>query len=207
MEYKESGASSWISWVGGTQASVYFTGLSTTVTGLTKGTTYQFRVSALNIHGTSATTDPVLEATTDNVPSAPNAPSTTSEGLTVKIDWAAPTDNGSPIQNYTITVQNSAASFVEVDGCDGTDSATVQNTECSVTMQTLRDTLGLSYGVDILAKIQATNLVGSGANSTATDSGTAAKVETAPQSPSGVSLSAVQSTSISINWSSLTTGA
>ena len=94
-----------------------------------------------------------------------------------------------------------------MDGCDGTDSATIQNTECSVTMQTLRDTLGLTYGVDILAKIQATNLVGSGANSTATDSASAAKVETAPQSPSGVSLSAVQSTSISINWSSLTTGA
>ena len=109
MEYKESGASSWLSWVGGTQASDYFTGVSTTITALTKGTTYQFRVSALNIHGTSTTTDPVLEATTDDVPSAPGSPSTTSEGLNVKIDWTAPVDNGSPIQNYTITIQNSAA--------------------------------------------------------------------------------------------------
>ena len=69
-----------------------------------------------------------------------------------------------------------------------------------MTMQTLRDTLGLTYGVDILAKIQATNLVGSGANSTATDSASAAKVETAPQTPSNLTVHTIYDTNVTVSW-------
>ena len=47
-------------------------------------------------------------------------------------------------------------------------------------MVTLRDSLGLSYGAEVLAKVMATNLVGSGANSSSTASVSAATVETAP---------------------------
>lgn len=61
-----------------------------------------------------------------SIPSAPaSSPTTVVEGLSVKIDWPAAADNGSPVQNYTITVQNAAGTFVEVDGCNGTTSATV----------------------------------------------------------------------------------
>ena len=106
LEYKESAASSWITGVGGSQASDYFTGSSTIVTSLTNGTSYDFRVSALNIHGQGSYTDPVIVATTDDIPGTPNAPTTTNNGLTVTIDWEAPAANGSPIQNYTVTVLN-----------------------------------------------------------------------------------------------------
>ena len=57
---------------------------------------------------------------------------------------------------------------MEVGDCDGTASATITNTECSVQQSTLRDTLGLSYGEKVLAKVKATNLVGSGDESTST---------------------------------------
>ena len=87
-----------------------------------------------------------------------------------------------------------------MDGCDGAATATVQNTECSVAMQTLRDTLGLSYGADIVSKVQATNLVGAGANSTATDSASAAKVETAPQSPSNLTVHTIYDTNVTVSW-------
>lgn len=64
-------------------------------------------------------------------------------------------------------------------GCDGTLSTTVQNTECDVLMATIRDELNLAYGADILAKVKATNLIGPGAESNATESN-AATVETPP---------------------------
>lgn len=86
----------------------------------------------------------------------------------MKIDWEAPADRGSPIQNYTITLRNSGGSFVELGDCDGTASATITNTECSVQQSTLRDTFGLSYGAKVIAKVKATNLVGSGDESTST---------------------------------------
>ena len=108
LEYKESTSSSWSGGVGGTQPSDYFTGTSTTVSGLTNGTSYDFRVSALNLHGSSATTDPTVVATTDTVPSAPNPPTTTNSDTRVTINWDAPSENGSPIQNYTILFKNGA---------------------------------------------------------------------------------------------------
>ena len=68
LEYKESGVSSWLAGAGGVVVGDYFTGNSFTITGLSNGTTYDIRASALNLHGQSATTDPVLQATTDAVP-------------------------------------------------------------------------------------------------------------------------------------------
>ena len=68
LEYKESGASSWGVGAGGVVLGDYFTGNSFTISSLNNGTTYDIRVSALNLHGQSATTDPVLQETTDTVP-------------------------------------------------------------------------------------------------------------------------------------------
>ena len=51
---------------------------------------------------------------------------------------------------------------MEVTGCDGTDATVILNTECTVLMATLRTDLGLAYGANILAKVKATNLIGSG---------------------------------------------
>ena len=207
LEYKESSASSWSVGVGGSQASDYFTGNETVISGLTKGTVYDFRVSAYNLHGQSATSDPVTQVTTDDIPATPGAPTTSNEGLSVKIDWAAPAENGSPLQNYTITVQNGNGTYVEVDGCDGTAVATIQNTECLVTMQTLRDALGLTYGTDILAKVRATNLVGEGADSSATATPGAATVETVPQTPSNLTAYDIYGSNMTVSWNSLQAGA
>ena len=47
-------------------------------------------------------------------------------------------------------------------------------------MQTLRDSLGLGYGAEVLAKVRAANLAGEGGDSSQTDSPGAATVETVP---------------------------
>lgn len=91
--------------MGGSTVDNYFIGNTTIIGSLNTATIYEFRVSALNVHGQSATTNPVLEATTGIVnltlaaapPEAPSAPTTTNDNLNVKIDWSAPANNGSPI--------------------------------------------------------------------------------------------------------------
>ena len=215
VEYKAKSASAWITAVGGSTVDNYFIGNTTIIGSLNTATIYEFRVSALNVHGQSATTNPVLEATTGIVnltlaaapPEAPSAPTTTNDNLNVKIDWSAPANNGSPIQNYTITVLNASGNYVEVTGCDGTDATVILNTECSVLMATLRTDLGLAYGANILAKAKATNLIGSGQESSATVSSGAATVQTAPQTPANLAASDIQNNSMTLSWNALTSGA
>ena len=67
-----------------------------TSTSITAGTTYRFKYRARNLLGSGGYSDigSVLAA---SAPEAPNPPNTSTLGLDVKIDWSAPTNNGSPI--------------------------------------------------------------------------------------------------------------
>jgi large repetitive protein len=100
---------------------------SSTVTGLTNGTTYTFRVSATNIVGVGSPS-----ATVQAMPMwRPDAPT----GLTavvapadgvgsgeVKLTWTAPAGNGSPITDYHIEMSYQSPSWITV--ADGVSNAT-----------------------------------------------------------------------------------
>ena len=79
------------------------TGLSTAVTGLANGTTYTFRVAAMNALGTgpqSADSNPVTPQTQ---PSAPNGVVAQALDGAALVFWTPPaSDGGSPITGYTI---------------------------------------------------------------------------------------------------------
>ena len=75
----------------------------TTSTNVVAGTTYRFKYRARNLIGWGDYS-PVGSVLAASAPEAASPPTTTTQGLKVKIDWSTPTDNGSPIQNYTVTL-------------------------------------------------------------------------------------------------------
>jgi hypothetical protein len=78
---------------------------SVTVTGLTNGVAYVFRVAALNKNGASpwsATTSPVTPAA---LPSAPVVSSLTAGNAVLNVAWTTPAGNGFPITGYVVQYQ------------------------------------------------------------------------------------------------------
>lgn len=73
-----------------------------TDTGLTNGTTYRYRVAALNASGAGALTDPVA-AMPVTVASAPPAPAATADDGSVAVSWSPPVaDGGSAVTGYRL---------------------------------------------------------------------------------------------------------
>jgi hypothetical protein len=85
-----------------------------TVTGLTAGVTYKFKVQARNTEGFSAYSAEV-EILAAQAPSAPLTPTTTISGSNVVVNWSAPTDNGSPILGYLILIRQSDLTTFSAD--------------------------------------------------------------------------------------------
>lgn len=85
------------------------TGITTqsyTAIALSAGTVYGFKVQARNTFGYSVLSEEVLIAAAE-IPSKPDAPTTTFNRETVQIDWTAPFDGGSPILGYRIYILES----------------------------------------------------------------------------------------------------
>jgi hypothetical protein len=98
IEFSSNGGVSWSLFNDGVDAN-----LVKSVTGLTQGTTYVFRVFALSSEGAgekSQISTPAIPAT---APDAPNAPTITRQSSnSIVISWSAPNDGGQPISNYVI---------------------------------------------------------------------------------------------------------
>ena len=98
---------------------VTVTGTSATVTGLTNGTAYNFRVQAVNAFGSSALSAASNTVTPATVPNAPVIGVPTQGpaggGLTAVANWSvpvappAPANGGAPITNYRVTALRMAA--------------------------------------------------------------------------------------------------
>ncbi|MFA7285919.1 MAG: fibronectin type III domain-containing protein [Candidatus Paceibacterota bacterium] len=150
VDYRISGDLPWISFNDGVSAST-----GATVTGLTNGVTYQFRVRAVNAIGTALDSNiasvTVLAPTAPSTPSAPTASVVLSlNGDKASVSFSAPSSNGSAITSYTVTSN------------PGSIVATGSSSPILVT--------GLTSGTSYNFTVSATNGVGTSINSPASNS-------------------------------------
>ena len=98
---------------------------SRTITGLTNGTTYYFRVAAYNADGRSPSTTSV-KAVPRTVPSVPRSLTATPGYNQVTLRWAAPASTGgSPIQGYTISYAPTGGTWTSLNVSASTRSRTI----------------------------------------------------------------------------------
>jgi titin len=128
---------------------------STSVIGLVKGTSYTFKVAAVNAAGTSSYSLPSSAVTPRSVPEPPtDATAVVNNTGGVVVSWTAPTDNGgSAITDYT------------VQSClSGTCTSFVRSSASTVTSQTVT---GLTKGTSYTFKVAAVNAAGTSLFATA----------------------------------------
>ena len=136
--------STWSTFADGTSATT-----SATVSGLTNGTLYFFRVSATNAINTGPASSVV--SATPNVPPTPTGLTATPGNSSVALSWTAGTYDGPDVTDYLIqysTDQSTWSTFA-----DGTSSAT------SATVS------GLTNGTQYFFRVSAANALGASANS------------------------------------------
>lgn len=150
IEYKRSNVTSWSTFADGLGG-----GQSATVTGLSPGATFNFRVSAKTALGAGGVSSPVTVATPtgkpNRVPEITIAPTST----TFDVAWVAPTTNGAPITDYLIDYRLSTSSkwIRVVDPVSATPGVTVS---------------GLTPGATYFVRVTPASSYGSGAAASST---------------------------------------
>ncbi len=129
-----------------------------TVSGLTNGTSYTFKVTATNANGTGAggASAPAMPV---GAPATPSAPSGTPGNQSVTVSWTAPSSGGATITGYTVRTYEGAVPVVMPGiGCSTSSTApTPAATSCSVS--------GLANGTAYRFTVDATNSVSTTAES------------------------------------------
>jgi titin len=165
------------------QTPVFVTTPATTrsITGLTNGTTYTFKVKATNAAGSGVDSTASAAVTPAAVPDAPTGITGTPGNAQVDLSWTAPAANGSAITGYTVTPYIGATAQTPVAFASAATSQTIT---------------GLTNGTAYTFKVKATNGVGTGADSTASS---AVTPRTVPGAPTGVS-AVPGDTAATVSW-------
>ncbi|MDQ1686221.1 MAG: large repetitive protein, partial [Frankiaceae bacterium] len=144
---------------------------STTVTGLTNGTTYKFRIAAINANGPSNFSAASNGVTPAAVPDAPMSATATRGNASVMVSWTAPSANGALITAYEVRYStDSGTTWTSAGTGYGSSPVTVS---------------GLSNGTSYVFDVAARNLVGQGAFSAASNAVVPATVPGVPTSVTG----------------------
>jgi hypothetical protein len=139
------------------------------VTGLTNGSTYYFKVVAVNAVGLGETSVMSAGVVPAAVPGAPTSVSAERGDELATISWTAPASNGATITQYTVTSNPGGLTCVWASG----------PLSC--------DVLGLTNGTSYTFTVSATNSVGEGNPSSASQAVVPAAVPGMPTSLSGSS--------------------
>ena len=149
---------------------------SATVTGLTNGTAYVFRVAATNAAGTGANSAESSAATPRTVPGIPSGLTGTAGAGQASLSWTAPTSNGgNTISNYVIQYRVNTA---------GSSWTTFTRADSSLTTATVT---GLTNGTTYVFRVAAANAAGAGANSAESAALTPLAAPAAPSGVTGIS--------------------
>ncbi len=129
---------------------------TTTINGLTNGTSYTFTVTASNPGG-DGPQSAASNAVTPIAPTAPDAPTgatALADAKSAIVSWTPPaSDGGSAITDYRVTPYEGATALTPVD----------------VGAVTRTQITGLSVGTSYTFRVQATNAIGTGAMSSASN--------------------------------------
>lgn len=162
LQYSSDSGATWTSW------STSLTASPETVTGLTNGTAYQFRVSATNSAGTSSFSAASSAVTPATVPGAPTLGVITGGDAQIVANWSAPlSTGGSALTDYTIEYSSDS-------GSTWTAFPHAASTATSITIT------GLTNGTNYVVRLKAVNALGTG---TASSNSAAVLVAAAPASP------------------------
>ena len=146
---------------------------SVTVTGLTNGTAYTFKVAATNALGTGALSSASAAVTPARVPDAPTGVSAVAGSGSATVSWTAPANGGSVITRYTV---------VPYIGGTAQTARTVTGTPPAASLVVT----GLTNGTAYTFTVMATNAVGNGAVSAPSTAVTPTGVPGAPTGVVGV---------------------
>jgi hypothetical protein len=159
---------------------------SKTITGLTGGTSYTFKVAAINAGGAgpeSAASNAVTP-TAATAPGTPTSVSATAGALSATVTWTTPSnDGGSPITGYRITPYIGASAQAPVTAASSATSASVP---------------GLTGGTSYTFTVTAINAVGPGPESAASNAVTPTALNP-PGAPTGLSATA-KSAGAQVAW-------
>ena len=177
------------------------TDLTYTATGLTFGTTYEFKVESRNSYGYSDYSG-VLSMLCAFKPEPPLTVTTENQNDIVKVVWDDPVANGSPITGFRILVrEHDEVTFTQESvQCDGTDATIISTRICYLTLQSLRAEPYLLVKDDsVYVRIISENFYGDSIDSAA---GNGAVIQYVPDAPISLQndLSVTTDTVIRFTW-------
>ena len=174
IEYKPTSTPDWT----GATATTSATTSASITTGLSAGTSYDFRVRAVNGVEDGAFSDTV-SATAADVPDAPGSLSITHGDQELSLTWSAPATNGSPITTYEYRIDNGS---IEDAGSNLNETIT-----------------GLTNGTQYSIDVRAVNAIGPSAWSNAT-----ATPKTIPDPPAPTAAAGTEQ--ITVTWTAPSDG-
>ena len=161
------------------------TATTANVGGLSPGSSYVFTVTATNAKGTSDPSLPSPAVTAPNVPYAPTqVTGSANANDTVTVGWSDPASPGSPITQYTVTPSPACGS------CTGLVVSGASATSTTIS--------GLTIGSSYTFTVTATNGLGTGPQSLASN---VVEVPTKPGAPTSVSATSFANGQSVVSWS------
>jgi len=182
VEYKPTSGSVW--------SSVTTVATAATITGLSALTSFDFRVSSVNVISSSSPTSSVTATTLGTVPGAPTSLSASQIGATsITLNWVAPTNTGgSPITGYKVEYKRSNVNTYTV--------ATASASPYQIS--------GLTSGSAYNFRVSATNVTGTSVTTSVLNASTTT-VPVAPTAPRSLATATVYGNALALRWNAPST--